>query len=525
MELRRGAQSTVVMQRNGIARSARLALGALALLALGACPGTPKPAPVGRVLVVGADGLEWSVLRPLLAVGKCPNLRALMERGSFGHLGTMTPTLSPILWTTIATGRMPAEHGIQGFTDADTQQYTSASRRVRAVWNVTSLHDVTTNVFGWWITWPAEELCGAMVSGASATALVDANWKPSILPEIEGQVFPASANAEVMEIVQRASDDDAVQALARRIFTARDADLGAKERELVQQTAWSIAADATYAAVAREMMVKHPAALNLVYFGGTDVVAHRFWRYYEPSAFEWPARPDTEALWQKASPGSKPLAELLGNAEAARALASAVPNYCEWFDELLGGLIAAAGPDANVVVVSDHGFHAFSTDAPNEKLITGHHLDGPPGVIVAAGPAFVRQGGAEAFVQGSNVAPCGNVLAITPTLLALMGLPSSREMPERAIGSILAGKAHDHGALEPVATHDAGFRPARKLAISPAMEQAFRERFGSLGYIGLEGADTQKPRLVDPKRFDPGTKRDGTPQQGDGGDSVAPPPR
>ncbi len=38
------------------------------------------------MLVIGVDGLEWSVLRPLIAAGRCPNLRGLMERGAFGRL-------------------------------------------------------------------------------------------------------------------------------------------------------------------------------------------------------------------------------------------------------------------------------------------------------------------------------------------------------------------------------------------------------------------------------------------------------
>ncbi len=53
---------------------------------------------------------------------------------------------------------------------------------------------------------------------------------------------------------------------------------------------------------------------------------------------------------------------------------------------------------------------------------------------------------------------------------------------------------------------DAGFRPAKKVDVSPEMERAFRERFGSLGYIGLDGADVQKPALVDPRAFDPNAK-------------------
>jgi hypothetical protein len=62
--------------------------------------------------MVGMDGLEWSVLRPLLQAGKCPNLASLMKRGSFGRLGTLSLTLSPVVWTTIATGKTPDRHRI-----------------------------------------------------------------------------------------------------------------------------------------------------------------------------------------------------------------------------------------------------------------------------------------------------------------------------------------------------------------------------------------------------------------------------
>ena len=54
-------------------------------------------------LVVGVDGLEWSVLRPLLEQGRCPELAALMERGSFGRLLTLDRTLSPVVWTSIVS--------------------------------------------------------------------------------------------------------------------------------------------------------------------------------------------------------------------------------------------------------------------------------------------------------------------------------------------------------------------------------------------------------------------------------------
>ena len=133
-----------------------LAALAAACLVPAACSRGPKAKPAARVLLVGIDGVEWSVARPLIQEGRLPHLRGLMERGSFGRLATMTPTLSPILWTTIATGRKPEEHGILGFTDADLRQYTSAQRRGRAVWNIADEHELASEVFGWWITWPAE---------------------------------------------------------------------------------------------------------------------------------------------------------------------------------------------------------------------------------------------------------------------------------------------------------------------------------------------------------------------------------
>src|SRR6185503_11078732 len=154
----------------------------LLLLLAAACSPGRKAKPAARVLLVGIDGVEWNVLRPLLAEGKCPNLRSLMDRGSFGRLATMEPTLSPILWTTIATGRTPEQHGILGFTDADLRQYSSAQRRGRAVWNIADRYEHESRVCGWRIAWPAEKIRGTMVSGSSSSALVDANWKPALLP-------------------------------------------------------------------------------------------------------------------------------------------------------------------------------------------------------------------------------------------------------------------------------------------------------------------------------------------------------
>ena len=57
-------------------------------------PSTTPPQ-VAPVLLVGMDGLEWDLVLELVDQGRLPHLAALMERGVYGELKTLVPTLSP----------------------------------------------------------------------------------------------------------------------------------------------------------------------------------------------------------------------------------------------------------------------------------------------------------------------------------------------------------------------------------------------------------------------------------------------
>ncbi len=443
---------------------------------------TPPGKPVGKVLVIGVDGMEWSVLRPLLAAGRCPNLRGLMERGSFGRLATINPTLSPIIWTTIATGRMPKAHGIHDFLDENKKEYTSSRRAVPAVWNIADRYGIASDVIGWWITWPVEHIKGVMVSGTSSGALVSVNWKPSLLPGGADQIWPVALTDELMTLATEAGSEAAVKELARRhIFGAVPADLlDAQQKALEQTTLWSLQSDLTFAALARHVFAAKPAQLNMVYFGGTDVTSHRYWRQYEPQAYAWH-----------------------GDEVVDKALASVVPNYYEWIDTLIGGLVEAAGPGTNVLVMSDHGFHAIYTKkdpGPDARGMTGHHMDAPPGVLVAAGRDLGRAapGDLAAFLESGALPVLGSVADITPTLLALLGIPAARDMTGRALAPLLVGAARENAALPLVDTHDTGFRPATMDLMPPAMAESYKTRFSGLGYLDDPVDPTQDPVIVVP---------------------------
>jgi predicted AlkP superfamily pyrophosphatase or phosphodiesterase len=55
-----------------------------------AAPAKPKP----RVIVIGVNGLEWDILRPLLVQGELANLAFIIKNGVHGKLRTVSvPTI------------------------------------------------------------------------------------------------------------------------------------------------------------------------------------------------------------------------------------------------------------------------------------------------------------------------------------------------------------------------------------------------------------------------------------------------
>ena len=78
-------------------------------------PGSRK----NKLLLIGWDAADWKVITPLVDSGKMPNLQSMIEQGVMGNLATLYPILSPMLWTTIATGKRAHKHGIHGFVEPD----------------------------------------------------------------------------------------------------------------------------------------------------------------------------------------------------------------------------------------------------------------------------------------------------------------------------------------------------------------------------------------------------------------------
>ena len=126
-----------------------------------------------RVVVLGLDGLDPRVIDLLMSEGRLPNFARLRSEGGYGRLRSQRPLLSPVIWTTIVTGKPPDEHGIGHFVAIDQSTgeevpATSDMRRVKALWNIASERDRRVSVVGWWATWPPEAVDGTLVSDHTA---------------------------------------------------------------------------------------------------------------------------------------------------------------------------------------------------------------------------------------------------------------------------------------------------------------------------------------------------------------------
>ena len=118
-----------------------------------------------KVLLLGVDGLDPRLTSKFLKEGKLPNIKKFVDQGAQKEdlkLICTPPTITPPLWTTLATGALPVTHGITCFwrqdpVHLDTASYNLDSRLCHAepLWNVTAEAGMKTLVWHWpGSSWP-----------------------------------------------------------------------------------------------------------------------------------------------------------------------------------------------------------------------------------------------------------------------------------------------------------------------------------------------------------------------------------
>ena len=355
------------------------------------------------------DGADLQVIEPMVEAGELPTFKRLLERSAWGPLATAIPTLSPNLWTTLATGQQPKAHGVRGFvhhrlpwvgepiyrlpprTGFKTYLFpklerlpggaflqvpsTSDMRQVPALWEVIGEH-LTVGIYRWLVTWPVEPVNGFMVSGGVYAGQSD--WHPSArrwLSQRKDEIkasdtFPTDAFDDL-----DAPPEDRITDRKLRKFQAPEQ----RESKIDRQSKAfrfilrSLQDPTLHELVAlREKFEPHFTAAN---FYSVDTFQHQF---------------DKDR--DKGGP-----------------FAPAIEESYRFTDRQLGRFLTTVERGTNVIIVSDHGY----------DFELYHHFNAPPGVFFGTGPAFRRGHRVEGLA----------LIDIAPLTLHLLGIPLAEDLP------------------------------------------------------------------------------------------------
>jgi len=408
-----------------------------------------SPVAARKVLLIGWDAADWGVIAPLLDAGQMPYLESLVNRGVMGNLATLYPILSPMLWTSIATGKRAWKHGIHGFSEPDAtsggmRPVSSLSRRCKAVWNILNQNGYQSNIIGWWPSNPAEPINGVMISDLFKQPNRSPD-KPWPLPA--GSVHPPELREHIARLRVHPFEVEGDLLLP---FVPRAAEIDQTRDKRLVSIARCLAECTTIHAAATAVMQLEPWDFMAVYYDAIDHFCHGFMRYHPPR-LDWVPEADFE-LYKEV-----------------------VAAAYRFHDMMLGTLLQLAGEETTVILISDHGFHSDQLRPraiPNEPA-------GPAeehrqhGIIVMAGPGIKQ----DDLIFGANL------LDITPTILNLFGLPVARDMD----GSPIVGAFKSPPRVEMIDSweeipgqdgrHPENFQPA------PVDSHEAMQRLVDLGYI------------------------------------------
>lgn len=376
-------------------------------------------APTARVLYIGLDGADWELILPLVQAGRLPTFGRLLREGVRAELQSYEPMISPLLWTTALTGRDPDEHGICDFTlekpDGTKLPISSRSRKVPAIWEILAAQQQPSAFVYFWATHPAEQNAGSAIVSDIVRALISqkmatpplpagATYPPDLLDPLWPKFLNAASipTSQLRPLAPPLSDADWDQARlywtddARRQQWNQQREKG--RRQPPDSYLVTMAADLLNIETQTKSLLANPKFGTIgVYFEAIDLAGH-FYQHLAPPAH--PLAPEDERR------------KFAGTVEAVYALQ----------DEVLGRIVDTAGPDTIVIAHSDHGF-AWGNRRPTNVVpfTEGQPVEWhrPTGIFLAWGPG-VRRGVA---------VPPVTLYEITPTLLALRGLPPSEAMP------------------------------------------------------------------------------------------------
>lgn len=379
-------------------------------------PGSTKPTP--RVVVIGVNGMEMDVLRPLILQGKMPNLTSVIKRGAYGKLRTVSAPNCPRVYSTLFTSTTPEEHGVTGFVVGGVTANTNMLKE-EPIWSILSKNHITVGMANVPATFPVMPVNGYMVSGMLTRGknCEDGVLCAPKLSEVEGgdAVYPASLKPELIKNVGDYYVD------CERMPSAEE--LAGHESEVID--AWLKKVDLIRSQQTKlfdYLLQNHPTQFTWLGQSCEDRTGH--WLY--------PIAPYNAGY----------------NPKINAVREDAFPNQYVAFDKVLGAVLQHIDDNTYLFVVSDHGIkplrefeqtdpHMHMDHEKTTPVIAKHDFadgDEVPGTFFAMGPGIkhdLRLMGLEASVYD-----------LAPTILSLYGIEQPKQMHGHVLTQIFEGSAN-----------------------------------------------------------------------------------
>ena len=401
-----------------------------------------------RILLIGIDGADMGIIDRLIAEGKLPTFSRLKREGAAGPLLSIEPLLSPIVWTSIATGRRPQDHGVFDFLEitpaGDPVPITSDRRKVPALWNIAGQFGKTSGFIGWYASFPAEKVKGFEISDRLAFHQVRSE-RATV-----GATFPEGLEGDLYREFGEPHPD--LAATRARFLSHPDAPVGASGQKRLEELAKIYATSEFYRKITPHLQRRFGTDLLAVYFEGIDACGHLFMEDAPPRRRD------------------------VSDGEYA-AFSETVDRYYQYQDEVLADLLRLEGERTVTIVCSDHGFKSGvlrpRTSGRADTGVAGfwHRLFG---VIFVHGHAVLP--GSE--IRGATV------LDIVPTVASLLPVPLSRELPGHPLQGVFGAGAipEGPGAVERYAARP---KPDQRTTIEGDPEAV--RKLAALGYLSGAG--------------------------------------
>jgi predicted AlkP superfamily phosphohydrolase/phosphomutase len=175
-----------------------------------------------RLVIIGLDGVPFSMLEDLAQTGTMPNTAELISRGLFRKMCSSVPEVSSVAWSTIITGENPGRHSIFGFTDLFPGSY-----RIRfpnfndlkspPFWDLARGESVIVNVPS---TYPVKEMNGVHISGFVSIDIDRSVYPVSLIPQLNSLDYRLDVDSEKAHQDLSLFLQDLDETLTARIKTA-----------------------------------------------------------------------------------------------------------------------------------------------------------------------------------------------------------------------------------------------------------------------------------------------------------------